>query len=67
LLSFRQCNRSGGTEPGIAIKEEFEIDEGWVYVLATYIPPDNEVAILVPRDNPRNKHVIELERPKKAP
>jgi hypothetical protein len=61
-----QCNRSGGGD-GTAIKEEFEVEDGWVYVLSTYIAPDYEVAVLVPRDNPRNKHVVELERPKKAP
>jgi hypothetical protein len=54
-----KCDYSGGGD-GTAIKEVFEVEEGWIFVIATHTD-EKEVALLIPRDNPRKKHLVELE------
>jgi hypothetical protein len=55
-----QCDNAGG-EGGTPVKGADEADEGWVYLLATKKEP-GEIALLVPRDNPHNKHLVTLEQ-----
>jgi hypothetical protein len=55
-----QCDNAGG-EGGTPVKGADEADEGWVYVLATKQEP-GQIALLVPRDNPHNKHLVTLEQ-----
>jgi hypothetical protein len=53
-----RCDSGGGAD-GTPWKAVFETDEGWIYVIATQGEPGH-VALLVPRDKPRNKHLVEV-------
>jgi len=52
-----QCTNAPDGSPW---KDVFEADEGWVYVIATKKEP-YQVALLVPRDDPHGKHLVELD------
>ena len=49
------CDNSGGS----AIKGIAEAEEGFLYLLAT--KGGGEIVLLVPRDEPRNKHLVEID------
>jgi len=46
------------TSEGWPVKSAFEADEGWIYILNT---ESGDIALLIPREDPRLKHLVSLE------